>query len=205
MPPFVPLADGAQVELLMQLGGKNVENRLWFIDRNPPITLAHLQALCDGVAAWHQAEVLPLLSQDLNTVDYIATDWTSNPAPFLAVNPISNPGGTAEESYSANVSIRVTFKGDNSQTFPNNSNFVPGIPDSAVDGNLVSTSYANDLRIAYADLIDLAGGFGGFPGWRWVITSRQLAYSWRTTQAFARTDIIKVPSPYVNPRRRRLP
>lgn len=205
MPPFVPLADGAQVEVVFTLFGEVVENRLWFVSRQPPITQAQVDALALGVGNWHTAEVMPLLAPELQLAAVEAKDWTSDPSPFLGVvTPLVN-GGAASTSYSANVAVRVRFKGDSSQTFPDNANFVPGIPDDAVDGNIVSSTFKNDLRVAYADLIDLAAGFGPFPAWRWVVTSRQLDYAWRTEQAFARTDIIKVPSPYVNPRRRRLP
>lgn len=205
MPPFVPLADGAQVHIVFTLGGKVVENRLWFVDRNPPVTSAHTAALAAGVYSWHTSELLPWLSSDLQLAAVEAFDWTSDPPPSIGVVSTPVNGGTLEQSHSANVAVRVRFKGDNTQTFPSNSHFVPGIPLSAVDINEYTTAFRGRLLSAYADLIDLAATFGGFPGWRWVITSRQLNNAWRSTQDFARTDFIQFPSPYVSPRRRRLP
>lgn len=205
MPPFVPLTDGAQVEVFFHFGGVTIENRLWFIDRSPPIVQAHLDALAAGVDSWYQGEILPWLSQDLTYVGVLAEKWDSAPGDLISAIHTSVPGGSSDKSYSANVAVRVRFKGDSSQTFPDNANFVPGIPDGAVDGNIVQAFFKTALSSGYADLIDLAAGFGGFPGWRWVITSRFVAGNWRTTQELARTDLISVPSPYVNPRRRRLP
>lgn len=205
MPPFVPLADGAQVEIVFTLGGEVVENRLWFVSRQPPITQAQVDALALGVGNWHVDEVMPWLAPELQLAAVEVKDWTADPPPFIGVvTPLVN-GGAATPSQSANVAVRIRFTGDDSQTFPDNANFVPGIPDSAVDVNLVVPDFANALRTAYVDLIDLAAVFGPFPAWRWVVTSRRLDNSWRSTQAFARTDFIRVPSPYVNPRRRRLP
>jgi hypothetical protein len=205
VPPFVPLANGAQVELVFTLGGEVVENRLWFTTRQPPITQFQLDALAAGVAAWHTAQVMPLLSDQLQLAAVEAKDWTADPPPLLSVvTPLIN-GGNTSGCHSANVSIRVVFKGSTAQTFPNNANFVPGIPLDGVDTNTVAMAIRNDLFDAYVNLIDLASVFGIFPAWRWVITSRQLNYAWRSTQALARTDFIQFPSPYVAPRRRRLP
>jgi len=205
MPPFVPLVDGAQVEIIQQIGGKNIENRLWFIDRSPPITTAHLQSLATGVAIWFANDLLPMLSTELTALLTTATRWDRFAGDVFENQIIADVGTNTSGVHSANVAIRVRFKGDSSQRFPDNSNFVSGIPKSEVDGNLIVPTFASGIRNAYIDLIDLAAGFGTFPAWRWVITSRQLDYAPRTTQAHARTDFITVPSPYVSPRRRRLP
>lgn len=205
MPPFIPLADGAQAEIFFHFGGVVIENRLWFIDRSPPITQAHLDNLAIGIDAWYQAEMLPWLSQDLEYRGVLTTKWDDHIGDLISELHTSVLGGSTDKSYSANVAVRVVFKGASNQTFPNNSNFVPGIPDGAVTGNVVELYFRSALFNAYVDLIDLAVGWGDFPAWRWVITSRQLNYAWRTAQDFARTDFIRFPSPYVAPRRRRLP
>jgi len=205
MPPFVPLANGAQVEIIQQIGGKNIENRLWFIDRNPPITSTHLQSLATGVAIWYDGDLLPQLSNQLTALVVVATKWDTMQGDIFENQNVSDVGTNTSGVHSANVAIRVRFRGDSSQTFPDNSNFVAGIPLDAVNGNDIVPTFAAGIRNSYIDLIDLANTFGGFPGWRWVVTSRQLNYAPRATQAFARTDFITIPSPYVSPRRRRLP
>jgi len=204
MPPFVPLADGAQVEIKMRQAGLIVENRLWFITRQPPIDQTQLDALVSGVATWHTTQVLPNLAIELEHVSVIAADWTADPAPFTAHISTTLNGGNSSGCHSANVAVRVVFKGSSAQTFPSNSNFVPGIPKDAVSLNTYTTTFRDAIFDAYVNLIDLASGFGPFPAWRWVITSRQLDNTWRADQAFARTDFIRFPSPVVSPRRRRL-
>lgn len=205
MPPFVPFPDSAQAELVFSLGGKVVMNRLWFTLRTPPITQVALDALAIGLYSWHATDIMPHLSSDLTLLGVGAQDWNSFPPPFTSSQGTPIAGGNTSGSHSANVAIRVLFKGDNSQTFPSNSNFIPGIPLDAVNLNRYTTAIRNVIFDAYVRLTDLTFHFGVHPGWRWNITSRQLNNAWRTTQDFARTDHIRFPSPYVSPRRRRLP
>jgi len=204
MPPFVPLADGAQVQIKMRQAGLIVENRLWFVSRQPPIDQAQLDALASGVATWHTTQVLPNLASELEHVSVHADDWTADPPPFSSVVFTTLNGSNGSGCHSANVAVRVLFKGDSSQSFPSNSNFIPGIPKDAVNLNTYTDSFKDAIFEAYASLVDLAPVFGPFPAWTWVITSRQLNNSWRTTQDSARMDFVRFPSPYVSPRRRRL-
>ena len=205
MPPFVPLPDGAQLEIFYHLGGKTIENRLWFVDRSPPVTQAHLDALAAGADAWVTSELLPWLGSDLEYVGVLAEKWDDHQGDLFSAIHTSVLGGNTSGTHSANVSIRVAFKGSTDQTFPNNANFVPGIPLDSVQLNEYTLAIRNRLFDAYVDVIDLAAAWGSFPAWRWVVTSRQLGHAWRTVQAYARTDFIRFPSPYVSPRRRRLP
>lgn len=203
--PFVPLADGAQVEIIGRIDGQVVENRLWFVDRNPPITAQHIEDLAVGVAAWHTSQILPYLADSWRVLVVRATDWTDDPPPFMHSEFVLQDGGITTGAHSANVAIRVLFKGTSSQTFPSNSNFVPAIPKERVNGNYYDDTIKDQLFEGYVNLIDLAGTFGASPGWRWVITSRQLGNVYRSTQEFSRTDFIRFPSPVISPRRKRLP
>lgn len=203
--PFVPLANGAQVEFVGNLFGEFTENRLWFISRFDPIDLTMIQELASGADAWYHSDILPLLSNEYQYVRTVVTDWTADPPPFLYTVASSGVGGVAEPSYSANVSIRVAFNGDDSQTFRNNSNFIPAIPLGSVSGNYYTSAIKDALFDAYVHLIDLASTWNAGSNWRWVITSRKLNNAYRTTQEFARTDHPLFPSPVVSPRRHRLP
>lgn len=204
MPPFVPLVDGAQVEIRFVLDGRVVENRLWFVSRQPPVDDTQLGNLAVGVFTWHAAQVMPLLSDQLQLRDVQATGWDAPGGSILVtLNPPVN-GGNSSGCHSANVAIRVRFKGDSTQTFPSNSNFVPGIPLDGVNLNTYTNTLRNGLFNAYANLVDLAAVFGPFPAWRWVITSRIKDKAYRSTQDFARMDFTQLPSKYVSPRRKRL-
>lgn len=203
--PFIPLANGAQVEFVSNLLGEVVENRLWFISRFDPIDAGLIQALAVGASAWYRSQVYPLLSSSIALSYVKATDWTDDPPPFTYTDFTGAFGGVVDNPLSANVSVRVAFKGDNTQNFPNNSNFVPGIPKNAVNGNYYTEDIKDGLFEAYVALIDLAGTWTAGNDWRWVITSRRVGNDWRTEQKSARTDFIRFPSPVISPRRRRLP
>lgn len=205
MPPFVPLPDGVQVEIIGILLGKTVENRLWVKTRFTPLDSSELQPLADAVSGWYLAQVLPHLSSDLQHVKVMVSDWTAFPSPFITQNTTGAFGGVTGGSLSANVSIRVAFKGTSDQTFRNNSHFVPGIPRSAVVGNFYTSTIRSQLFNAYVNLTDLIRNIGTGHNLEWVITSRREDKAWRTEQAWSRTDFILFPSPVISPRRRRLP
>lgn len=204
MPPFVPLADGAQVEIRFLFDGLVVEDRLWFVSRQPPVDDAQLGNLALGVFAWHSSQVMPLLSSDLTLRDVQATGWDSPGGSILVTLNPSVSGGNVSGSQSANVSYRVRFKGTNDTPRLYNANFVPGIPRDGVIQNTMDTSFVNALFEAYASLIDLAAVFGPFPAWRWVITSQIVDKAPRSEQLASRTDFVQTPSRYVSPRRRRI-
>lgn len=205
MPPFVPLVDGAHVDVLYSLGGKVVENRLWFIARQPPITQSTLDDLTVGVGELFRDQLMPFLSHDLGLIRVDARDWTADPPPFTSIHLVFQAGGNTSDSHSANVAIRVAFHGASNQTWRNNSNFIPGIPKDQVLLNRYSDDIKDGIFEAYVSLIDQAAFFGPFPAWRWVMTSRQINLDPRSEQAHSRVVDILFPSPIVSPRRRRLP
>lgn len=204
MPPFIPLPDGAQVEIFYHLGGVTIENRLWFLDRQPPITQAHLDNLAAGVDAWVQTSLLPFLSIDLTYVGVLATKWDDHVGDLISEIHTSVAGGNISSSMSANVAVRVAFNAADPELFRRNSNFVPGIAKDDVLLNTYSSALRDALHEAYSAIIDLAAGWGPFPAWRWVVTSRRADNDWRTEQLFRRADGPLFPSPYVSPRRHRL-
>lgn len=172
MTPFVPLAAGAQAEILYLLGGKVVENRLWFVIDNPPAGAVEFQALADGVASWHDANVMPLLSSDVSRFSVFVRDWTYDHSTADGVNGSLVAGGVASPSYSANVSVVVPFRWPLQMgRRKRNKHYIPGIPDSEVTVNTVSFALCDALFEAYVALIDDAPGWYLPNRWRWYVTS----------------------------------
>lgn len=169
--PFVPLTDGAEVEILLTLGGVVIENHLWFVSQSPPVTLGTLQNLSDGVALWYSTFVLPLLSQDVTCAAVVANDAAVPRGTTFAFTTVNISGGTASPSYSANVAVLVPFRWPIGFREKRNANYVPGIPDSAVTLNTVDITWSEALFDAYVEPIDLAPTWGPFPAWRWVNVS----------------------------------
>lgn len=205
MAPFVALPNGAQVQLVFQLGGQIVQNRLWFLNRQPPNTPAQLDALAAGVTSWHTSEVLPLLSDQLLLAAVEAFDWTADPPPYVGVTTPLLSGGISGACQSANVAVRISWVSSSGSRIKRNSNFLPGIPDSVLDINTIDPLWGGNLVSAYIDLIDLAPLMGSFPAWEWVSTSAWLSGSLRAEQDWARVDFPYLPSVYSTQRRKRLP
>lgn len=200
----VPVADGAQVKVNFRVGTLPHQNRLWFINRQPPTTLDQLGALADGVRSWHQDQVMPWLASQASLYSVLAEDWSSLPS-IGAVEAFSSAvGGNSSGCHSANVSVLVRFVSSSRPPFIYNWNHVPGIPLDAVSTNIVETYFKDALFDAYVNLIDLAPVFGPFPAWRWVCASSIDAGDYRTEQLVLRTDFIQFPSAYVSPFRQRL-
>lgn len=189
MAPFVPLTDGAQVEVVSVLGGIVVTNRLWFTTDDPPITQTSLDGLAVGVYSWYILRVLPFLSVDLQLAAIVAKDWTSDPPPFISVAGPPINGGDTDEAHSANVAVVAPFRWPlNFSKLKRNKNYVPGIPKSAVDVNTVTETFSGNIFEGYAALIDAARLFSPLLTWRWRVTSAWEGNVLRSTQ-FVRDSI----------------
>ena len=190
--PFVPLTDGAQAQIFYALGIGFISCRLWFVRRSGAVDATTLQELADGLYAHAQAEILPLLSSDCVLASVVTTDWTASGGSSYFAFPASPTGGISSPSLSANVAVLCKFRSASLPRNLYNKNFVGCIPESVVTLNAVDPSWANDLRIAYANIIDAAPVWGSFPAWRWVCTSQEEMGAPRSEQFFRRTDIISV-------------
>lgn len=205
MTPFVPLPDGAQLELIFSYGGEVVENRLWFLSRSPPIDQIQLDSLVAGVAGWHATQVMPFLSDQLFLGTVTARDWSSDPPPFVSTVFPSVAGSNISGGHSANVAFRMNLRSTNPRPLLINANFIPGIPLDAVNINIIEPTFRSAMFDAYVNLIDLVAALTPSPGWRWVVTSAWLDGSLRSEQQARRCDGPHKLPPIVAQRRKRLP
>lgn len=203
MTPFVPITDGAQVEVISNLDGVNLENRFWFLSRQPPITPTQLQNLSDGVAGWYMAQVMPVLSHDLLSSIVLATDWSGSAPGTQTITAMGVAGGNIDDAHSAKVAIKVNFRWPIGVRLKENSNYVAGIPKSEVSINRFLPSVRSGLFECYAALIDLAAVFGPFPAWRWVGASAWSSGSLRSEQYVAEVEGPAFRSEFVATRRSR--
>lgn len=207
MGAFVPFVDGAQVEIIYDLGGELVENRLWFLFDNPPIDGTALQGLVDGVYDWHTTNILPFLSDDLFLGTVIGRTWDTDPPTLIALNTTGAVGGTASEALSANVALVVRFRWPLQWSrLKKNKHYVPGVPESEVTLNTVSGALQDAMFEGYAALVDAARLFTPAFNWRWMVNSAFENNAARAEQ-FSRECIGPVARPAINlgQRRKRLP
>jgi len=205
--PFVPLTNGAQVELVFVLAGQVVSNRLWFWTDGDPPASAELLGLADGVYSWYTDNILPSLSNELLLQTVVAKDWSTSTTPFEVTTLPPITGGAIESCYSANVALSVGFRWPvQFARLKKNKNYVTGIPLSAIDLNTPTDAIRDVLFEGYAALVDAARFF--VPGfyWFWVVTSAWEDNTLRSEQLFkkclgpvARLEI------HTGQRRKRLP
>lgn len=206
MAPFVPLFYGAQVEIVHELDGQILSNRLWFTFDTLFFDVTDLQGLTDGVAAWWVGNVLPFLSHDLITAAVIAKDWTADPPPADAVTVVNVAGAVASESLSANVAVVVPFSWPLGIRLKKNKHFVPGVPEEYVDLNTTNATIRDGLYEAYSALIDAARLFSPILHWRWVATSSWEAGVLREEQKYYDVQGTRLDRAFVlGQRRKRLP
>lgn len=207
MATFVPMTNGAQVELVYVLGGEIISNRLWFWNADHVPTSAELLELADGVYAWHTLYILPYLSSDLLLQTVVARDWSVPLGPFEVTTGAPTNGGVAEESYSANVAVVVGFRWALQYSREKrNKNYVPGAPDSAIVLNTVQPAFQDAMFEGYAALIDWARTIAPGDFWYWVTASAFDNNTPRSEQLFAESiGPVSRPNIILGQRRKRLP
>jgi hypothetical protein len=206
--PFIPLPNGAQVEVFFFLDSQVVENRLWFWAEQLPIDQANLDNLASGVYTWHTTRILPYLSSAITLQVVAANDWSSYPPPFTSITGTPLSGGLVEPCHSANVSVVMPFRWPlGFRRLKQNKHYIPGIPYSAVDTNDVNHSWSDPVWEGYAALIDDAPFFDPPTRWRWIVTSRRADNAWRTEQLFEKCQgpPPNEPTLKLGQRRKRLP
>ncbi|SRR6266498_318102 len=197
---FVPLEHGIQVELVYRLDGRVLTNRLWFVVVGGDPTTTDLTVVGSGVSDWCAANVVPLLSSDIEFLGTRAYDATvAYPGPQVqAVAGVF--GGVSDGSHSANTAIKMSFQTLNPPSKWLNWNFVGGIPKSAVNLNTIDQDYADDLKFAYVALLDVFSLFV----YRWEATSAVEGGVPLATRKHFRVDHIQARTGAVSQRRTRL-
>lgn len=207
MAPFVALPDGAQVELVFIYDSQVVTNRLWFWTASGPPGSADLVGLADGVFAWYAATILPALSDQLQLVTVVATDWSVPDQVGEVSSAAPVDGGITAEGCPANVSVVVPFRWPLTYSrLKKNKNYVCGVPVQEATFNTPSATIRSVLFEGYAALIDAARTFSPGDYWYWVVTSAYEDGATRLEQLFGVCIGPKPAASYkLGQRRKRLP
>lgn len=171
MTPFVPAPGLVQAELIFGLELVNIENRLWFLKEDLAITQSDLDSLAVGVSSWYVGHVLPYLSSSLQLKGVLTRKFDDHDGDLFGEVTGRDIGGEIGYAYSANVAVRVNLRWPIQHRERKNCNFVPGIPDSALNGNVVDLTWANIVWEGYVFLIDYIRFVEPANGWKWVLAS----------------------------------
>jgi len=164
----VPVANTILAELIMGLGGELIENTLYFEMPTAP-TVPDLEALGVILRDWWGANVAPELSNAVSLIRIELTDLTGPTGPAVSFTAgLPDPGLNVGEPAASNVAPAISFRtGSRGRSFRGR-NFISGIPEAGISGNIVAGVVLDNLTDAYNQLaVDtLAGGF------TWVVVSR---------------------------------
>lgn len=198
--PFLPVADGIQVELVHVLDGSTCETAPTFLDRTPGGGGSGLE-LGSAVDEWWTSRVLPYLSVSLTYTRYLVRSLATASGPVTRVDKAPPPtGGIGGGPQPANVSVRLNYKVDPELFGFTGCGFIPGVPQAATTGNKVDLVWRATLLDAFNDLIGVAQSVG----WEWIVVNK--FRRGHLLPAAGRMRIIRVDpsSPYVSQRRSRL-
>lgn len=166
--PFVPVPSAIMAELVYNTPGGKAENTLWFT--NPATHDASmLLDLCVALGTWWNAELRPVLSNEVSLASIKATSMVTATSPAIEYTtgfPIA--GGAANPVLPSNVTIAITFLTAFRGRSNRGRNYIIGLSESAVQGDTIHPDYAADIKAAY-DVLQAAVTPDGFD---WVVASR---------------------------------
>jgi hypothetical protein len=166
--PFVPVPDTLEAEVRCSLDSQGVENTLYFTAL-APWTPTSGKALGDALRDWWISNLSPNLSNRISLVEVYVTDLSSATGFTATSLPTGTPvGGVNEEPVPNNVSPCISFRTDSRGRSYRGRNYVPGLPNAAVNTNTLEVTVAGELAAAYEELFTIASDFSG----SWVVVSR---------------------------------
>lgn len=200
--PYVPVPDTLQAELRFTWAGQQVENTLYFTG-SAGVTPSLATDLGDALIGWWTGQFAPIMSNTLTLVEVFLTDLTTNTS-FTVSDTSGLPvtGASTTDSEPNNVSLCVSFRTVQRGRSGRGRNYVPGLTEAQVNGNVVGATTISDITGAYSILL----GAGSFvAGLQWVVVSRFHNGVERTTGLAIPITTVLVVDNIVDSQRRRLP
>lgn len=167
--PYQPCPGVIKVALSGNVGGEELVNTLHF-SREAEWTVPDMLTVATGVFDWWVANVAPLVCDNSGFSVCQATDLTTRTSPVATYSHALVGGGISTEAAPNNVALCVTLGTDARGRSYRGRNYIGGIPLSQILGGLyVESTYANEMRDAYAALIGEDFGVGA----NWGVLTRR--------------------------------
>lgn len=178
-------------------------NTLWFIGPTAEPTFLEVATLANDLLSWYVTSVLPNLNSNFVLNKVRARSMGALNGPIADAFAVAENGSNAGEALPNNVDPCITFRTNTGGRSGHGRNYIPGLSNSDVDGNMLDSTVAGTLIVAYEQII--AGGGAELHGLVWSIVSyrtggavRPVPLSFPITQV-GFSDLI------VDSQRRRLP
>lgn len=169
--PFIPVPSVAQVNVNQRLHGERVQNTLYGVNFGG-ITPENLELLAGEIITWVAESLYPALSQDISLAEVQCRDLSvADGAIFVGVPTVSVEGGQVSPALPGNAAACVSFRTGLAGRSRRGRNYVAGLPEFRVSGNIISDPFVTDLQNAYNVLLAPTGPFVA-SGFAWVVVSR---------------------------------
>jgi len=152
--PFIPVPHVAVANMVMKLA--NVPFCCSFYYHNQLDewdNLSCLELLSGFVSSW-RAYMMPILGNDVTMAEsQVKALYTEN-GPERSVTTIPTPGGWSTRSLPLNIAIYAHLHTKRRARDPMHYSVLGGIPIGVVEGNTITSDYIDEIRYAYANMID---------------------------------------------------
>lgn len=167
MPAVYTFPRTALAELVFSFLGQTIVNTI-YVQNNADWTSATMDDLADELASWWQTNMAGLISGDMDCTMIRVRDM-AYPDSFVIERAQSWGGTVVGAPLPSSVALVVKFGSGLAGRAKRGRNFVTGLTEGQVGGNVVNSSDATAIANAYAAM---NGSFPIANGWRHVIASR---------------------------------
>lgn len=198
--PFIPTTNVARSALRQVLFGQDVVNTLWF--QSGPIgwNEQSLEDLNADIIGWWGTNIAPILSDELTLVEVTSTDQTTSIAPSVVTATVT-PGTAAGNSLPGNVCVTIKFNTANRGRSGRGRNYVGGLRESDVIGNILGAVPLQALIDAY-DLLRTNPLLSGAA--TWVVVSHYFEGAARQSGFAQPINSVGIADNAIDSQRRRL-
>jgi len=149
---FVPVPNTVMVELVWNQQGEITENTLYFEGVAPP-TATEMEDIAEQVVAWFAATYDDVVSTATSLTMVRVTDLTTQSSPGIEyVTGLPDAGANADAPLPNNVTATVKFLTALRGRSFRGRNYIVGMTESQVNGNLIDAANANAWTSRYANL-----------------------------------------------------
>lgn len=165
---FIPVANVAEVNLRQRLFGQQIENTMYFrFDSGSP-SVSDLNTLAAAVESWFVTQIMFYMSNNITYHETNVVDLTTATSPTgYSLAEQGSTGNVASPALPGNVCICASFRSTQRGRSARGRNYLAGLPESLVTGNVVDTALLANITSGYDIILTTP-----FAGWTWVIVSR---------------------------------
>lgn len=185
---------------MWRIAGSERGVNLWYRSIVPPITMASLAVLAARVRIVTNSSYKNILGSDCFLHHVEAQDYTDGPGVVVTDNTSLSPGFGAPTRV-ASIALSLKHQVDIPVIGHPFVTYVPGIPQSVIDGNMIDPFWANSMATAWGNYAVNLPIFG----WEYVCVSRVAGGSPRGAAAIETVRSTFVGSYVIFNRRMRLP